>query len=277
MLTSGVRARRALCRFASPLPRPGPRCRSVAAGLPAMRPYPSAAPVTTPSNKPSAARISGTESSAATKCISDVPGFVKHTSTSPSTRVRISACAPFMVCLRGSVEEGARVENAVRVERGLDAAHELDLGRVLELEVVALLFLAHTVLTRDGAAERHARLEQPAQHLVALLGVGLEHREVDVAVAGVTAPGDQRLIGLPELGDLGHELRYGGARNHDVDDVVGVVRLGDPERLLAGVDELHRGLGRQHVHVERAELGELLAEGLHVLVEPARLLDEDVQ
>ena len=42
------------------------------------------------------ARISGTASSAATKCISDVPGLVKHTSTPPSTSVRMSACAPFM-------------------------------------------------------------------------------------------------------------------------------------------------------------------------------------
>ena len=38
MLTIGVRARRALCRLASPLPRPGPRCSSVAAGRPAIRP-----------------------------------------------------------------------------------------------------------------------------------------------------------------------------------------------------------------------------------------------
>src|SRR5947199_1465620 len=203
MLTSGVRARRALCRLASPLPSPGPRWRSVAAGLSAMRPYPSAAPVTTPSNKPSAARISGTESSAATKCISDVPGLVKHTSTSALTSVRISACAPFMFCLRGSVEESARVENAVGVERDLDAAHELDLGRVLELEVVPLLLLAHAVLARDGTAQRHARLEQPPQDLVALLRIGLEDRQVDVAVAGVTAPGDQRLVRLPELRHLG--------------------------------------------------------------------------
>ena len=42
-------------------------------------------------------RISGTESSAATKCISDVPGFVKHTSTPESTSVRMRACAPFGV------------------------------------------------------------------------------------------------------------------------------------------------------------------------------------
>ena len=37
MLTTGTLARRALCRFASPLPRPGPRCSSVAAGRPAIR------------------------------------------------------------------------------------------------------------------------------------------------------------------------------------------------------------------------------------------------
>ncbi|CFN77601.1 Uncharacterised protein [Bordetella pertussis] len=36
-LTMGVRARLALCRLASPLPRPGPRCSNVAAGLSAMR------------------------------------------------------------------------------------------------------------------------------------------------------------------------------------------------------------------------------------------------
>lgn len=35
MLTMGTRALRALCRFASALPRPQPRCNRVAAGLPA--------------------------------------------------------------------------------------------------------------------------------------------------------------------------------------------------------------------------------------------------
>jgi hypothetical protein len=36
--TSGVPARRALCRFAMPLARPGPRCSKASAGRPAMRP-----------------------------------------------------------------------------------------------------------------------------------------------------------------------------------------------------------------------------------------------
>jgi hypothetical protein len=37
-VTTGVRARRALCRLAHPFPSPGPRWSSVAAGLPVMRP-----------------------------------------------------------------------------------------------------------------------------------------------------------------------------------------------------------------------------------------------
>jgi hypothetical protein len=49
--------------------------------------------------KPSTARISGTASSWATKCISEVPGFAKHVSTPDATSVRISACAPFIPSL----------------------------------------------------------------------------------------------------------------------------------------------------------------------------------
>jgi len=37
MFTTGVWPLRALCRLARPLPRPGPRCSSTAAGLSAMR------------------------------------------------------------------------------------------------------------------------------------------------------------------------------------------------------------------------------------------------
>ena len=94
MTTTGERARRALCRLASPLARPGPRCSSTAAGRPAIRAYPSAAPVATPSKSASTPRIAGTESSALTKCISDVPGFMKHTSTPAPVRLPTSACAP---------------------------------------------------------------------------------------------------------------------------------------------------------------------------------------
>ena len=37
VVTTEVEARRALCRLARPLARPGPQCSSVAAGLPAVR------------------------------------------------------------------------------------------------------------------------------------------------------------------------------------------------------------------------------------------------
>src|SRR5258708_12319870 len=40
-----------------------------------------------------------TRSSAATKCISEVPGLAKQTSTPPATRVRTRLSAPFIVPL----------------------------------------------------------------------------------------------------------------------------------------------------------------------------------
>src|SRR5215212_7427166 len=111
MLTIGVLARRALCTLASPLASPGPRCRRVEAGLSAMRAYPSAAPVATPSNSPSTHRISPTRSSAATKCISEVPGLAKQISTPAPAKVstRLSApfiCSPFPYAPAGSVQQG---------------------------------------------------------------------------------------------------------------------------------------------------------------------------
>ena len=69
---------------------------TVAAGRPAMRAYPSAAPVTTPSNSPSTHRMPGMRSSAATKCISDVPGLAKHVSTPLASNVWTRDSAPFI-------------------------------------------------------------------------------------------------------------------------------------------------------------------------------------
>ena len=58
-----------------------------------------AAPVTTPSNSPRTQRMPSTRSSAATKCISEVPGLAKQTSTPPATNVRTRLSAPFMLSL----------------------------------------------------------------------------------------------------------------------------------------------------------------------------------
>ena len=68
----------------------------VDAGLPAIRAYPSAAPVATPSNRQSTARM-GELSRAATKCISEVPGFVKQVSIPALPSVSIKAFAPFII------------------------------------------------------------------------------------------------------------------------------------------------------------------------------------
>ena len=103
MLTMGTFALRALWRLARPLPRPQPRCRSVAAGLSAMRAYPSAAPVATPSNRQRTARMS-VPSSAATKCISDVPGLVKQVSTPASISVSRRALAPLVISSASGLE-----------------------------------------------------------------------------------------------------------------------------------------------------------------------------
>src|SRR5580698_3009437 len=84
--------------LARPLARPGPRCSSVAAALPFMRYQPSAAPVATPSKSTSTLRRLGF-SSAARKCISDVPGFAKQTSMPSSASVATRLSEPFNVVL----------------------------------------------------------------------------------------------------------------------------------------------------------------------------------
>src|SRR5450830_733671 len=80
ILTMPDDARLALWMLARPLARPGPRCNKVEAGVSFIRYQPSAAPVATPSNRHSTLRILGF-SSAARKCISDVPGLAKQMST----------------------------------------------------------------------------------------------------------------------------------------------------------------------------------------------------
>ena len=95
-LTIGVRALYALWTFANAFPKPGPRCSSVAAGRSG---HPRVAvrggAEATPSNSVSTPRTSGTRSIAATRCISDVPGLAKQTSTPDAASVRSTLSAPF--------------------------------------------------------------------------------------------------------------------------------------------------------------------------------------
>src|SRR3954462_12051642 len=161
MLTTGTFPLRALWRLARPLPRPEPRCSSVAPGRSAIRAYPSAAPVATPSNSARIARISGTESSAATKCISDVPGFVKQVVTPAPTSVRSSACAPFGTLL----PSGPPAHRAALVERRPIDVTDRCLSREAERGVdVRRHHLQHVAHARLAARGHRPRPRPPDEH-----------------------------------------------------------------------------------------------------------------
>ena len=79
--------------------------------------------------------MAGTSSSAATKCISEVPGLAKQTSTPASTSVERSARAPFIWLLLvpgprrpewmvQDPEQSAGAKDALRVEDALYGPHE---------------------------------------------------------------------------------------------------------------------------------------------------------
>ena len=107
--------------------------------------------------------------------------------------------------------------------------------------------------------------------------VGLEDRQVDVAVADVPAAGHQRVVVGRQPGHRGEVVGDGRAGHDGVDDVVGAGGLGDEERLLPGRDQLRAGRWRQHVDVERAEPAEQGGDGLGVGVEPVvvRAFEDD--
>src|SRR3954464_3527533 len=64
-----------------------------------------------------------TRSRAATKCISEVPGLVKQTSTPPATNVRTRLSAPFMVSLPAAMARYADRDQTLflRFVKGLAA------------------------------------------------------------------------------------------------------------------------------------------------------------
>src|SRR5690606_23610333 len=131
-LTTGECARRALCRLAIPLAKPGPKCRRVIAGRPSIRAYPAAAPVTTPSCKAGTGRAPGASSNASTRGIAVVPGLAKQTSTPAARAVAKRLSEPFTAPPREvGVATGWTGELApTAASRGMRQSPEQQPGRV---------------------------------------------------------------------------------------------------------------------------------------------------
>src|SRR5260370_1247008 len=85
--------------------------------------------------------------------------------------------------------------------------------------------------------------EDLPQQAGALRRVGLEHGQVDVAVAGVAGAQDQPAPAAGDLSHLGQEPGHGRARHDRVHDVVGPGALGSPERPLPRLDQAAGGRG----------------------------------
>ena len=155
-----------------------------------------------------------------------------HAVTVPSDRAR-------------SPRSSAGVEDAVRVERGLDAAHQRELGRVLELEEVRAAWpgrcRARRRSRRRAPCRRRTGRAAPAR---APRGRAWNTERCTLPSPAWPQPAIQEPVAAAMARDPLHEVGERRARHDDVDDVVGVVRLGDPEALLAGVDELRRRAAR---------------------------------
>src|SRR6266404_5447187 len=99
-----------------------------------------------------------TLSSAATKCISEVPGLVKHTLTPPATSVRARLSAPFIEVSSGSVAVVERGHDGLRGHQiEMPAARVLEAGDVVGAEpsrhpaADQVVEIAPHVLPRDRA------------------------------------------------------------------------------------------------------------------------------
>src|SRR5690242_4732256 len=142
-------------------------------------------------------RMPSTLSSAATKCISEVPGLVKHTSTPPATSVRARLSAPFIEVSSGS---GAVVERGHDGLRGhqieMPAARVLEEGDVVGAgparhpaadQVVEVA--PHVVLADRAARDRAQDVADPVEG-------GLAAIDEDAG-----APGRQ-VVGLARVGGV---------------------------------------------------------------------------
>jgi hypothetical protein len=126
------------------------------------------------------------------------------------------------------LEPGPRSRSRVRGSRNgsktpLMRAHEVEVHRVHGVEEVRQLLGTDPVLPRDGSAggDSPVAIDLVEQRMASILGFGLPHRQVDVAVADVTAAGDEgRRGGPPGRRPSGQVGRDGGAWKNGVDDVI---------------------------------------------------------
>src|SRR6202020_701339 len=169
-------------------------------------------PVATPSNRASTGCMPPTLSSAATKCISDVPGFEKQTSTPESTSVRTRLSAPFIFV--PSPRSGALSERAPQQRRSAlhphheidDAARKAGVRRLHEglhrrdpallehgselregLEALRPMIMAHAA--RSDATERQVVLNDVQNRVVDRDAAGAGVRNQETARRGVPSEG----------------------------------------------------------------------------------------
>ena len=146
--------------------------------------------------------------------------MLKHVSTPAPTKVANSARAPFTAPvgvsestrdpaarrpvstpspsarhpLPGHAEQPIGPEKAQGIEDALDGAHEVQAHGVLCLEEVLELGRPDAVLSGDGAPGGDGGLEDGMQQRMAAFLVGLEDRQMDVAVADVAAARDEGAV-----------------------------------------------------------------------------------
>ena len=115
----------------------------------------------------------------------------------------MSAAAPFngRDLLVPDVEDGARIEDPLWIEGRLFPAHEIELSRHPPARPDRALELADPVLTGDGSAEPQSAHDDVTDEPAAHVAIGLPYRQMDVAVAGVSAPDDQGRGGPGQISD----------------------------------------------------------------------------
>ena len=204
-----------------------------------MRPYPSAAPVTTPSNSPRTARISGhaVESSHEVHLGCARVGerdldAVRHEGRDDQLRAVHSAPAE---CLARSGSPGRFP--GPRIPFGSNACFNLCMSPMTTGSPSSRKKPAFA-RPRPCSPEIAPPASMPAfkksvDEVVAYFWVGLEHRQVDVPVSRVTAAGHERSVLGSKLSGPSEVRGDGRSRNDNVDDVVDTARLGHEEGALS--------------------------------------------